>query len=97
MKIYTLVSEGFGDAIGYEKGRQVHWTKTQFATDETIVNQLKAEEKALEVPHFAAPIIIENLGELLLEQKIDFAVYLIDVSYQEAINLNSNFKQLILA
>lgn len=94
MILYSLISVSgdFSEAVGYKNGRSVNWEKTQFATNSSIIQQLESEGKALNVPQDAAPMFIEDLGNMLQKDGIQFNVYQIRVSDDEVIALNSQYK-----
>lgn len=88
MKIYTLISEGYSDVVGFEEGKLVHWSKTDFAKDEKIIHELLSSGKAVKISHQASPKFIRNLGNLLTEAHVPFQTFQLELSIKEVDRLN---------
>lgn len=87
MKIYALISEGYSDAVGYENGKLVHWSKTDFAKDENTIHELVSNGKASSISHLSSPLFIRSLGELLSEAGVPFRTFQMELSPKEIAHL----------
>lgn len=96
MKFYVLIAEGFSDAIGFENGKMLHWSKTDFAKDADVIHELLTDGKATKISHEHAPKFIRNLGDLLADATIPFQTFQLELTAEEAHTLN-NIKQNKLA
>lgn len=89
MKIFALIAEGFSDAVGFEGGKMLHWSKTDFAKDVDVIHELLSTGKATKISHEDSPKFIRNLGELLTDAQVSFQTFQLEVTAEDARTLNN--------
>ena len=88
MRIYALISKGYSDVVGFQDGKIVHWSKTDFAKDEKIIHELLLTGKAVKISHQASPSLIRSFGNLLVEAHVHFQTYQLELSEEEVNKIN---------